>query len=110
MSHWIPCWAGMPRRDVSGAHSDWVLVTADVAGVQVVWFAQYGFMDHAWRDPEGESVPGVTAWCELPEPFDASNPQARPAVAVRSAPERPRSADVQWNHSTTSARSQNQKS
>jgi hypothetical protein len=92
MNYWIPCWAGMPKRDVSCAHSDWVLVSAEVDGVQLVWFAQYGFMDMAWRDPEGRPVPGVIAWRELPEPFDKSVPQ--PSLAVRSAAERRRSADV----------------
>lgn len=88
MNYWIPCWAGMPKRDVSSVHSDWVLVTAELDGVLLVWFAQYGFKDQAWRDPEGRLVPGVSAWRELPEPFDKSIPQSWPAL--RSAAERRR--------------------
>jgi hypothetical protein len=72
MSHWIPCKAGMPKREASSAHSDWVLVTAEVDGARVVWFAQYGYLDHKWSDPEGQTVPGVTAWRALPEPYDRS--------------------------------------
>jgi hypothetical protein len=70
----------MPKRDFSAEHSDWVLVTAEVNGVGVVWFAQYGFLDRSWWDPEGRAVPGVTAWHELPEPFHRPMPKHRAAA------------------------------
>lgn len=81
MNYWIPCWVSMPKRELSSEHSDWVLVTVEVDDVRIVWFAQYGYLDRAWRDPEGRAVPGVTAWRELPEPFDKAMPR-RPSVAA----------------------------
>lgn len=80
MSYWIPCSVSMPKREFSSEHSDWVLVTAEANGIRLVWFAQYGFLDRTWWDPEGRGVPGVTAWRELPDPFDAS--MLRPAAAA----------------------------
>ena len=80
-SFWIPCWASMPKRELSSEYSHWVLVTVEV-DVRIVWFAQYGYLDRTWRDPEGRAVPGVIAWRELPEPFDKVLPRRRwPAAA-----------------------------
>ena len=84
MSHWIPCSAANPKREVSSAHSEWVLVTSKVEGARLVWFAQYGHVNRTWYDPEGQPVPGVTAWRKLPRPFDESMSQ-RQWPAARSA-------------------------
>jgi hypothetical protein len=75
MSSWIPSWTNTPKREPSSAHSDWVLVTVEADGIRIVWFAQYRFIDGTWWDPEGRSVVGVTAWRELPAPFDEPMPQ-----------------------------------
>ena len=84
MNHWIPCSLSMPKREPSSEHSDWVLVTAEANDVRVVWFAQYGFLDRTWWDLEGHAVPGVTAWRELPEPFDKTMPRPAAAGYLRS--------------------------
>ena len=70
----------MPKRELSSERSDWVLVTVEANDVRLVWFAQYAFLDRTWWDPEEHAVHGVTAWRELPEPFDRSMP--RPAAAA----------------------------
>ena len=80
MNYWIPCWIRTPKREQSSAHSDWVLVTVEVDDVRIVWFAQYRFQDGTWWDPEGRSVSGVTAWRELPVPFDEPMPRRWPAI------------------------------
>jgi hypothetical protein len=86
MNDWIPCALRTPKRELSSAHSDWVLVTVEVDDIRIVWFAQYRFIDGTWWDPEGRVVSGVTAWSELPVPFD--EPMRRrwpePASAVRA--------------------------
>ncbi len=79
-NYWIPCWASMPKRELSSEYSNWVLVTVEV-DVRIVWFAQYGYLDRTWRDAEGRAVPGVIAWRELPEPFDKAMPKRWPVVA-----------------------------
>ena len=80
MNYWIPCWVRTPKREQSTAHSDWVLVTIEVDDVRIVWFAQYRFQDGTWWDPEGRAVSGVTAWRELPVPFDEPMPRRWPAI------------------------------
>jgi hypothetical protein len=80
MNYWIPCWIKTPKREQSVAHSDWVLVTVEVDDVRIVWFAQYRFQDGTWWDPEGRAVSGVTAWRELPVPFDEPMPRRWPAI------------------------------
>jgi hypothetical protein len=80
MNHWIPCRVRMPKRELSSEHSDWVLVSVEVDDIRIVWFAQYGYLDRTWRDPEGRAVPGVTAWRELPEPFDKAMAQRSDAA------------------------------
>jgi hypothetical protein len=81
MNYWIPCWVRTPKREQSTAHSDWVLVTIEVDDVRIVWFAQYRFLDGTWWDPEGRALSGVTAWSELPVPFDEPMPGRRPAAS-----------------------------
>ena len=71
----------MPKRELSSEHSDWLLVTVEADDVRVVWFAQYGFLDRTWWDPEERAVQGVTAWRELPEPFDRTIPKPAAAAA-----------------------------
>ena len=80
MQYWIPCWVSMPKRELSSEYSHWVLVTIEV-DVRIVWFAQYGYLDRTWRDPEGRALPAVTAWRELPEPFDKAMSKRWPVVA-----------------------------
>jgi hypothetical protein len=80
MDNWIVCAERMPKREPSSTHSDWVLVTIEVDHARMTWFARYRFVDHTWWDPEGREAPGVTAWRELPEPFDGIVPRLRPAA------------------------------
>jgi hypothetical protein len=81
MNNWIPCGVSAPMHEHSFTHSDWLLVTVEVDDTRIVWFAQYRFLDRTWWDPEGHAVLGVTAWRELPEPFDDAMPRREPAVA-----------------------------
>jgi hypothetical protein len=80
MNTWILCVERMPKREASSTHSDWVLVTIEVGGARITWFAQYRFIDQTWWDPEGRQANGVTAWHELPEPCDDVRPRWRPAA------------------------------
>jgi hypothetical protein len=81
MNDWIPCWVSTPKHEHSSTHSDWLLVTVEVNDARIVWFGQYRFLDRTWWDLEGRALLGVTAWCELPEPFDESMPRRQPAAA-----------------------------
>jgi hypothetical protein len=83
MNSWIPCWESAPKVEHSSTHSDWVNVTVEVNDVRIVWFARYRFLDGTWWDPEGRAVFGVTAWRELPMPFDGPMPR-RVAGGVRA--------------------------
>jgi hypothetical protein len=69
----------MPKREPSSTHSDWVLVTIEIERARITWFAQYRFIDRTWWDPEGREAHGVTAWRELPEPFDGMARRWMPA-------------------------------
>jgi hypothetical protein len=80
MNQWFPCWVRAPTREQSSL-SDWLLVTVEVGDIRIVWFAQYRFLDGTWWDPEGRAVSGVTAWRELPEPFNQLMPRRRTAAA-----------------------------
>jgi hypothetical protein len=80
MDTWIICAERMPKREPSSTHSDWVLVTIDLDGTCMTWFACHRFVDRTWWDPEGHQVRGVTAWRELPEPFYEITPRRRPAA------------------------------
>jgi hypothetical protein len=82
MNAWTPCWISTPKREQSSAHSDWVLVTVETDAARLVWFAQYRFRDGTWWDLEGRVVSGVTAWRELPLPFD--EPIGRWRAGVRT--------------------------
>ena len=81
MNDWIPCWVRMPKREHSSTHSDWLLVSVELDDIRIVWFAQHRFSDNTWWDPEGRPVLGVTAWRDLPAPFDEAVPQSLPATA-----------------------------
>lgn len=74
MDSWIACTERMPKREESSGFSDWLLVSVEVDGARITWFAHYRFIDRTWWDLEGRQTLGVTAWCELPEPFAGTRP------------------------------------
>jgi hypothetical protein len=81
MDSWILCTERMPKREQSSAFSDWLLVTVDLEGACITWFAHYRFIDRTWWDLEGQQTRGVTAWRELPEPFEGTIPRQSAAAA-----------------------------
>ena len=81
MDIWIPCTERMPKREPSSTHSDWLLVTIEVDAARITWFAQYRFIDRTWWDLEGHEARGVTAWRDVPEPFDGAIPRRWSAAA-----------------------------